>query len=134
MTYKYIIRKILTNNGVKYVPHIWNKDNWKYLILHDETYMVSRKTRVEHDSLFDAYRFVAAHRMEKGMKGKNRPKCLFFKDAISMIPLIGLFYTLTKVLNKVPMKFLYTTPLNLGISAGIQAVTLFFLLLLPTMF
>lgn len=130
MIYRYIIRKIKTNNGVKYVPHIWNKDNWKYLILHEETYMVSRKTKIEYDKLIDAYKFIAAHRMEKGIKGKNRPKCLFFKDFISMIPLIGIFYTLPKILNKIPIKFLYTTPVNFGISVGIQIVTLLFLTLI----
>ena len=134
MTYKYIIRKITTNNGVKYVPHIWNKDTWKYLILHEETYMVSRKTRVEYDNLRDAYKFIAKHRMEKGMKGKDRPQCLYFKDAISMIPLIGIFYTLPKLIQKVPLKFLYTNPKNLAISAGIQVFTLIVLSLLPTMF
>jgi len=130
MIYKYIIRKIETNNGVKYVPHIWNKDNWKYLILHEETYMVSRKTRVEYDKLIDAYRFIASHRMEKGMKGKDRPKCLFFKDAIAMIPLIGIFYTLPKILKKIPMKYLYTNPINFAISVGVQLTTLMTLLIM----
>jgi len=137
MNYKYVIRKINIGDNAKYIPLIWNKENWKYLIMAEPTggdkeiFMVSRKTRREYDNLIEAYRFIASHRMEKGSQGKDRPKCLYFKDTISMLPIIGLFYTIPKLIGKVPLKFLFTNPLTLSIATGVQVISLILISLFP---
>jgi len=128
--YKYIIRNYRSNDNKKYIPYINYKNNWKYLIKSDDKFMVSNRTKMEYDKLFDAYRFVASHRMLSNLKGKNRLKCLYFKDGISLIPIIGIFYTLPKILNKIPIKYLFTSPLSLIMSGIIQFLSILFIILL----
>ena len=128
MAYKYIIRKIPTNDGIKYIPIIQNKELWRYLIKNDDKFMVSKKAKLTFDTPTDAYRLIAEHRMEKNLKGKDRPKCLFFKEGISMIPIIGLFYTIPKLI-KIPIKYLFSSPLALGGSSVIQLISIILLLM-----
>ena len=129
MTYRYVIRKIPTNQGTVYIPIILNKGNWRYLIKNDGNFMVSSKTKSTFENLLDAYKFIASHRMAKDLKGKDRPKCLFFKEGLSMVPIVGLFYTIPKLISKIPLKYMFSTPITLSGAAFIQLLTIILILI-----
>jgi len=124
MKYKYVIRK---TDEKTYIPYIKNKDKWMYLI-YSTNFMVSNKKSISYTKLKDAYKFIASHRMGSKLKGKNRLKCLYFNKLISMIPIIGIFYTIPKIIN-IPIPILFN--INHAVSFIImQMVAMFWLIFL----
>ena len=109
-------------------PNIGELIEW--VVKNEENYMVSRKTKTVLDTLRDAYKFIAEHRMSRDLKGKDRPKCLYFKEGMSMIPFVGIFYTIPKIIKKVPIKYMFSTPVTLVGASVVQVISLIILLVL----
>jgi hypothetical protein len=126
MKYKYIIKKIKTDQGIKYYPIFYYKNKWKYLIKPEQTFMVSNRVKSLSDTLYQCYRFVGSHRMTKTTKSK----CLFFNEYVSMIPFIGLGYIIDKLINKITLRQLYNNHVVFWTSMTIQFLSLIFLLIL----
>jgi hypothetical protein len=126
MEYKYVIRKVKS----KFVPLVKTNGYWRYLIRKEDRFMASQKNYMVYDNIIDAYKFVATHRMEKGQKGKDRPRCMYYKEGLGFIPLLGIGYILKGLFSGVPYRYLFSSPLSMGFSMGIQITILLVLLIL----
>lgn len=130
MRFKYIIRKLKLDNKNYFIPIILNNNEWKYLIKNGNNFMVSVNNKIGFEKIIDAYKFIASHRMSKNIKGKVRPKCYFFNELITFIPLFGIIYTLFKLNKNIPFKYMFSSLNILIFSISINFISLLILIML----
>jgi hypothetical protein len=129
MSYKYFIKKEKINNNTIYIPYIYNKNKWSYLIFSEKihTYFVSKNNFMNgFTTPKSALKFIAKHRMSKNINIHDRPTCLFFNPYISMIPLIGIIYFLFHYLksNRINITYLFNK-YELWLFIFIQLLTIY---------
>lgn len=131
MKYKYVIRKFKTDdNDIKYVPLVLTNGYWRYLIKTNDRFLASKKNKTIFDKPIDAYKFIATHRIAKGSKGKNRFRCMYYKEGLSFAPLLGILYLIKGFTSGIPLKFLFANPISMGAAIGLQAILLLLLLMI----
>lgn len=120
MKYKYVIRKVRSNNRMVYIPLVFTGGYWRYLRKTGDKFLASKKNKVEFNQLIDAYKFIAEHRMKKESKGKDRDKCMYYKEGLSFAPFLGISYMIKGFTSGVPFRYLFSSPLSMGTSIGFQ--------------
>jgi hypothetical protein len=90
---KYLVREYKKGGNNIFDVMIKHKDEWKFLLLKDNKFVVSKRTSMKFDSFSGVMKFISSNRVLYGRdRGVDRYTFSYYNPMYSFIPFFGLYY------------------------------------------